>query len=482
MLNGQATPKSEPPLPDAAAILDRYVEATGGAAAYRKFSFEKVAMIMGPANGYHVDVTSLRSRDGRRETVIESKQTTRSGVTNGIAWEILPSTGARVLMGDAAKDALARSHGFDIDDWRDEYAKAETIGEAVVHGKACYRVRLVRLNGSAVEQYFDKQTNLLVREEEQSNGVNVTLDIDSWATSQGIKYTKAFHMSRDGTETPMSVDEVEFLPNVPTDALLLPKEVEQAMNRPASALPNAADLMDRFVDATGGVKANASVKTQSFKATMTFTGQGMKAELVTKIGEAGKSYSSMDLPGAGKFEYGSNGKLSWQRNVMQDPELTTHNQIGGMFGPSGEDLQKWKQSYDKIETVSKEEVNGSPCYLVKMTSKRGGEGSAACFDTKSGLLVRLTEMSQTQGNKLQVSMLLSDYRPEGPLKMPHRIEAALAGQPVVLEITEVTINPKFADAIFDLPADVQALVDQGKRDAEDPKNAPNYSRKKPTNP
>ena len=94
LLCGQTAPKSQTRLPDAASILDRFVAATGGVEAYRKFAFEKIESTIVLPSGIRIRAISLRSRDGRRETLIGSTaQPTRSGVTNGIAWELEPANG-----------------------------------------------------------------------------------------------------------------------------------------------------------------------------------------------------------------------------------------------------------------------------------------------------------------------------------------------------------------------------------------------------
>ena len=325
------------------------------------------------------------------------------------------------------------------------------------------------------EQYLDKQSNLLVREEELTRGVKTVVTIDGWATTQGIKYTSSLHMNREGQDLPFIVDKVEFSAEVPDGVLVMPKEVEQLMKTTSAQLPNAADLMDHYIDFTGGPKAYATVKTQIVKAGMTFVRQGMKAELEAKMGEGGKNYVSLDLPGAGKFELGNNGRTSWQKNLMQGPQLIAQNQSKGIFGPTAEEVLQWKQTFDKIETISKQDVNGRPCYLVKMTLKTRKDESTACFDASSGFLVKLTTLTEVQGNKIPGDMVMSDYRAEGPLKMAHHLETVMAGQPITIELTEVIINPPLPESTFALPPDVQALVDQATKDsglAAHPKNAP----------
>ena len=165
-------------------------------------------------------------------------------------------------------------------------------------------------------------------------------DIETLGQEFGIEVIK------DLSDLPFVVEKVEFLAEIPTGVLVMPKEVEVAMKTTSAELPNAADLMDHYVDSTGGSKAYATVKTQIVKAGMTFVRQGMKADLEAKIGEGGKSYVSLDLPGAGKFELGSNGTTSWQKNVMQGPQLSAQNPSKGIFGPTAEEVSRWKQTFD----------------------------------------------------------------------------------------------------------------------------------------
>ena len=129
-----------------------------------------------------------------------------------------------------------------------------------------------------------------------------------------------------------------------------------------------------------------------------------------------------------------------------------------MMGPDPGELAGIMNAFAKVETVGKDVVNGAPCYSVRMTPKDATEKpSTMCFDTQSGLLVKMSSVAKTQMGTVPIELTMTDYRVDGPIKTPHRIETLAAGQPIEIETTQVVINGELPEHIFDLPPDVAAL-------------------------
>jgi len=293
----------------------------------------------------------------------------------------------------------------------------------------------------------------------------VTLDIVDYSASNGLKHPSAMRMNARGQTFGIKVESVLYSEKAPPDAFVVPSKVIRAIAESksnGSSLPNAVGLVDRFIEATGGKSAYEAVKTQSMKADVTFKGAGLKGQTVTYMAKGGKLYTSFDLPGAGKFESGSDGVTAWERSVMLGPRLVPRSQAGGgMTGVDPDQILSWANAHGSMETVSKEEVNGAPCYLVKLTSKQeGGGGSSMCFDARTGYLVKLTTIIKTQMGQVPFDCILSDYRPDGPLKIPHHLETQAAGQPISVDMTEVVVNGPVPDGIFTLPDDISALKEK----------------------
>ena len=457
-------------LPEPAAVLDRYVEVTGGASTYRKFSVEIIDTTVTAEGGQSAEVTVFRARDGRMRTVVEAGAASeQSGVANGVPWKFSEKSGARLLTGKAGERQVVLSRGFEDDTWREQFPKAVVEGEGTVNGKRCYHLNLTRTDGGVVQRFYDAQSGLLVREistEFDDSGVEqpVTLDIEAYSASSGLKHPSSMRMSARGHSFQIKVESVLYSAGAPPDAFVVPHEVIRAMAEPKgdSALPNAVGLVDRFIELTGGKSAYEAVKTESMKADVTFKGAGLKGQTVTYMARGGKQYTSFDLPGAGKFESGSDGATAWERSVILGPRLVPKSQAGGgMTGVGPDQVLNWTNAYGTMETVSKEEVNGAPCYLVKMTPKQGGEGgSSMCFDAQTGYLVKLTTMVKTQMGQMSFDCILSDYRQDGPLKNPHHLETKAAGQPISIDVTETVVNGPVPDGIFELPNDVRALKEK----------------------
>ncbi len=454
-------------LPTAAAILDHYIEVTGGLATYRKCSFETIDTTATAKNGRSINVTSFRARDGRSQTLIEDGPSLRQhGVTNGVAWTFSETAGAHVLTGKAAERALISSQSFEDDTWREQFPHVALAGEELVNDRKCYHLNLARTDGSPEERFYEVQTGLLLRKisigiDELGNSQPVTLDIEDYDTSLGLKHPAAIRMRRGGQSLQIHVDSFTCMERPPAGAFVIPHDVMRliAGSRGGTSLPNPVDLMDKFIEATGGKTAYQSVKTQSVKADVTFQGAGLKGQVVTYSAAGGKRYSAFDLAGAGEFESGSDGNTAWERSAILGPRLVPNSEAsGGMTGPGPDEVLTWTNAFQSIETVSQDQVNGAPCYLVKLTGKKpGAKASTMCFDNQTGLLTKISTTVKTQMGEVPLDCKLSDYRADGPIKSAHHVETTVSGQPVLIDVTEVIIDGSVPDGVFKLPDDVSAL-------------------------
>ena len=105
------------------------------------------------------------------------------------------------------------------------------------------------------------------------------------------------------------------LPAVARSALSA-QEPEQAVSQPEqSQLPEAAELLDR-VWANYGMQALGDWKTISMSGSATFEGMAGEGEYVEQFQRAGAMYTSTILPGAGRFEQGTDGKVFWERDAL----------------------------------------------------------------------------------------------------------------------------------------------------------------------
>jgi hypothetical protein len=164
----------------------------------------------------------------------------------------------------------------------------------------------------------------------------------------------------------------------------------------------------------------------------------------------------------GKFESGDNGQIAWDKSVVMGPSLRPHSAGVTLIGPEPGQILEWAGDAVNMQTVSKDQVNGKACYLVRMGAK-DADAASACFDTQSGLLLK-TLSPTPDGPTVQI---YSDYRKINGVLICHRIDTKLSGHAASVQIKDITMNGPLPPGIFDLPADIQALA--AKRAATQPK-------------
>jgi hypothetical protein len=162
-----AQAQSKPDLPKADTVMDQFVEATGGKAAYEKLK-NRVSTGTIEVSGANVKGTVKATEAAPNKVLVvmnvgpvgESKQ----GTDGKEAWESSTINGERELSGEE-KDTFIREADFYKEiRWKDLYEKVECTGTEDVEGKPAYKVVLTPKSGKPKTQFFDKTTHLLVKQ------------------------------------------------------------------------------------------------------------------------------------------------------------------------------------------------------------------------------------------------------------------------------------------------------------------------------
>ena len=167
LLFAQAATKTSG-LPTGDAVIAKYIEATGGKAAYEAIhssvSTGKMSM---PAQGIEGKVTMYEAEPAKNYTAVEIPGIglVEDGTDGTIAWEKSALQGARIKTGDekafAIRSANSQSKYVNLKKF---YKSIETAGIEDINGKPCYKVVQTPVEGKPEISYFDKSTGLLVKE------------------------------------------------------------------------------------------------------------------------------------------------------------------------------------------------------------------------------------------------------------------------------------------------------------------------------
>jgi len=123
---------------DAAAVLARYVQVTGGADLYKRYNSMHLFYTVTHSDKSTENVDYFHDRDGR--TLIETDTGTATmdtGVNDGVVWQYSEGKPAQILSGVRAARLLAQSKGFDEDDWHLRYPAAALLPNQTINGVLC---------------------------------------------------------------------------------------------------------------------------------------------------------------------------------------------------------------------------------------------------------------------------------------------------------------------------------------------------------
>ena len=220
-------------LPKADRILDKFVEATGGKAAYEKVHNEKWSGTFEfVGKGIKGTVTSYRAEPNKTVTIVELEGvgTVEDGTDGQTAWTRSAMQGPRIKEGDeraaSMREAMLRGPLY----WRKLYKQAETVGVENVGDQACYKVVLTPNEGQPETHYYDKKTNLLVKMSmtiaSPMGEIPTETMLSDYKEEAGLRQPHTVHQKAMGQEFLITMDHMEYNIDMPKDRFDLPADVK----------------------------------------------------------------------------------------------------------------------------------------------------------------------------------------------------------------------------------------------------------------
>lgn len=228
-------------LPEAEKILDKYVEVTGGKAAYGKLKNRVSKTIFEiPAQGIKADLTVYAARPNKLYTLLESDAFGKieKGTDGEVAWELSMMQGPQIKEGDE-KVLMMREATFDgVIQWRRLYPKVECAGLETVDEQPCYKVVLTPAEGAPVTRYYGKQSGLLNKVEMSLTIPMGTIPFESYLSDykqvDGVLLPHKVRVLVMGTERFITTQSVEHNVKLPADRFKLPEDVRALVEKKAA--------------------------------------------------------------------------------------------------------------------------------------------------------------------------------------------------------------------------------------------------------
>jgi outer membrane lipoprotein-sorting protein len=219
----------------------------------------------------------------------------------------------------------------------------------------------------------------------------------------------------------------------------------------------AAQIVEKNVDARGGLAAWRAVDTMSMSGKMEAGGtQNIELPFVLEMKRPRKARFELKFNGQTAVQVydGVNGwKLRPFLNRLQvepftDEEMKKVSQQQDLDGP----LVDYAVKGTQIELEGIEPVDGRSAYKLKLTLKNG-EVRHVWVDAQTFLDVQIDGTRRLDGRPHSMATYMRDYRSVQGLMVPYLLETTVEGvkQTEKTRIESVTVNPKLEDSLFGKP-------------------------------
>jgi zinc protease len=238
-----ATPSAMKPaaaLPTADQVLDHYVQAIGGRAAWLKLNsrVSKGTIEIPAMNNLSGTVEIHEKAPNLMLAVINlGGAAFEQGFDGNVGWSDNPQNGLRELSGGELDDARREANFYHAVELKKNYTKMTVKGIERVNEHDTYVVEATRAEGAPDRMYFDTQTGLMVRSVNQrytTDGITeFTADVADYTEVDGVKLP--FSVRQTGASATFIIRFTEVHHNLQlTDSQFAKPPAEPAAESPAA--------------------------------------------------------------------------------------------------------------------------------------------------------------------------------------------------------------------------------------------------------
>ncbi len=222
-------------------------------------------------------------------------------------------------------------------------------------------------------------------------------------------------------------------------------------------LPSVDQVLAKYFDAIGGKDKYAGVKSLTAKGTMSIPEQGVTGNFTIQQTAPDRMRMQMTIEGIGEQFFGYDGETAWQNSALTGPEILEGEQAE-QFAMQADvapfiDLD---EKFDSVEVTGKKDFQGHSAYSL-VAKREGREPITHYFAVDSGLHIG-TEMTQvSQMGKMEVMVMVEDYRDVNGLKISHKSTVELpVGMSIVTQVESID-NSELPESTFELPDEIKEL-------------------------
>ncbi|HXD24216.1 MAG TPA: hypothetical protein VN613_12720 [Gemmatimonadaceae bacterium] len=224
----------------------------------------------------------------------------------------------------------------------------------------------------------------------------------------------------------------------------------------AQALPSAASLLQKHDAAVGGRAAMDKHTSMHESAAATIAVAHMSGTIETFHAKPNLFLQKTILP-QGEVDSGFDGKTAWGSAGAMGAQILDSAATASVRDQANFFSEYYDPSRIKsAETVELTDFEGQRCYKVKIVHKDDSE-TMVYLDSATGLRAGQSLMQKMNGQEVPITLVMSDYKDFGGVKLPMKRVQKLPGADIVLDVQSVEFD-KVDPSTFALPDAVKALI------------------------
>lgn len=222
----------------------------------------------------------------------------------------------------------------------------------------------------------------------------------------------------------------------------------------AASAQSLDEIVARNLEARGGVARIKAVHSMRWTARMTIA-PGLEAPATLELKRPGRMRLDLTLPDGATATQVVDGAGGWQippggRDAMplSEEDAKSAAERADLDGP----LVDYELKGHSLELLGRDTADGFAAFKLRLTL-RNGSVQTMYIDATSYLEIKDESTRTVRGTEILTEQRIGDYRDVGGLKLPHRFENGIEGQPdrQTVTIQEIELDVPIDDARFTMP-------------------------------
>jgi hypothetical protein len=213
-------------------------------------------------------------------------------------------------------------------------------------------------------------------------------------------------------------------------------------------IPGAQEILQRFVDATGGREVWSKFTTRWLKGIYQTEDASMFAAIEVFSKSPNRAFTKITFPNGLTVREVCDGKYAW----VEDARGGIHEMTGAAL-ESRIESSAFSNRADILQKMGMARVLGTgrvgahSVYIVEFATEKKIT-SKLYFDTESGLAVRADDTLHRSDGDYLVETYMDDYRAVDGAYFPFRLRHVEKGNVFTIRVTQIKNNPPIDDTMF----------------------------------